>query len=334
MGWITRHARAALALGATMATLFVPLRATGAEPRVTIRWSAPGGCPDEAALLRTVHDLVGAGVDLDAEGVMTANDGRYRVTLRVTTGASRGERELEGDSCTELAESAAVVLALSATQPERATPIAPPAPPPAIPAPLPVSHPSAETAPKTHSVATERDPRAPHVRVMPFGSMDVGTLPKPAFGGGVDLTFLPGRSVRLGIKGALWGSDSGSTSTLTGSAGARFELFTGDAEGCYAFHARSFELSPCVMVEIAHLWATGYDVTQSDSSQATWVALGVGVRGRWELTRSFAVSAELGGVVPTQGQSFVIKDEPAPDVTVHVVGPVALRVYLGPEVRF
>jgi hypothetical protein len=40
--------------------------------------------------------------------------------------------------------------------------------------------------------------------------------------------------------------------------------------------------------------------------------------------------AELDGLVPTQGQLFVI----APQGTVHTIGPVAGRGYFGPEVRF
>jgi hypothetical protein len=318
---------------AAVATLCVPDRATADASDVapvslatlatlaTIRWSAPKTCPSEDAVRQRVVELSAPGAAVDADVVVTEVEGGFRGVLRLRAGSSRGERLLEETSCARLAESAAVVLAMSATTPER------------DPAPVPASDPSPPTPARVVPLAPSPPfPRSPIVRIRAQASFDVGTLPAPAVGGGLALAFAPGERVAFGLSASLWADRSASVATLPGlpRQGATFGLLTADATGCYRFHRASFELSPCAVVELGRITATGFGASHPSDASALWLALGVGATLRWETTRRFALAAELDGLVPTQGQSFVI----TPKGSVYTLASAAARFYFGPEVRF
>jgi len=81
--------------------------------------------------------------------------------------------------------------------------------------------------------------------------------------------------------------------------------------------------------------ANGINELHHGSATAYWVGLGIGARGRWELTRWLAVALEVDGMIPTQGQSFSIRGPAAnQSQPVSATGVVAARVHFGPEVRF
>jgi hypothetical protein len=152
----------------------------------------------------------------------------------------------------------------------------------------------------------------------------------PTAGSTLRVTVTPWRGLKAGLAGSLWLDQQGHLSS-DASQGADFGLFTADAFGCYAWvPRRSFEVSPCALVELGRISATGEGATKNSSSTALWLGLGLGVEGRWELTRWLALAAELDGMVPTPGQSFSIKG----GGTVHATSVVAARGHFGPEVRF
>jgi hypothetical protein len=295
------------------AVVCVPDRAAAEVSRITVHWSGPEGCPGEAAVRRRVLELAAPGAGLDADVVVTEAEGRFRAALHVRTGPSLGERFLDETSCERLAESAAVILAMSGT-PLETVALSPPPP-----------SPRARVAPAAPPVA----PPQTIVRIRAHASVDVGTLPAPTLGGGIAVAFTPGDRIAIGLAGTIWVEQTATVASLA-NQGARFSLLTGDATGCYGFHGSTFEVSPCAVLELAHLTATGVGESQKLSPTATWLAVGVGAAVRWEVARHFALVAELDGLVPTQGQSFVLE----PHGTVHTIGPVAGRGYFGPEVRF
>ena len=75
-----------------------------------------GRSPERAAIERRVIALSGPSVAVEADASITEDAGRLRLVLHVKNGNAVGERVLEGDSCVELAESAAVLLAMSEQQ--------------------------------------------------------------------------------------------------------------------------------------------------------------------------------------------------------------------------
>lgn len=135
-----------------LASLAATLVAIGETPQpdglaLDLTWEVPQGCPDLSSERAEIRRRVG---DLDrtvppepiaAQGEIRVDaSGSYRLSLRTRVGAITGERVLSGQDCHELADAAALVLALlinpeAALAAEPAPPAPPPAPPP--PAPLP-----------------------------------------------------------------------------------------------------------------------------------------------------------------------------------------------------
>ena len=88
----------------------VPRVALGAP--VELDWDAPDPCPDrddvEALVSRHLGDRATARAPVSASGRIVQTPTGYALTLRTST----GERHIEAVSCDELAQSAAVILAL------------------------------------------------------------------------------------------------------------------------------------------------------------------------------------------------------------------------------
>jgi hypothetical protein len=114
---------------------------------LTLSWQAPAGCPDQASERAEIHRRL-AGADRRATEPIVANGEirrdpsvGYVLSLRTVVGDTTGERVLSGQDCLELAQAAALILAMlinpEAVQGE------PPSPPPAPPSPPPPSPPRA-----------------------------------------------------------------------------------------------------------------------------------------------------------------------------------------------
>ncbi len=283
---------------------------------------------------------------LEAEATVTEALGQFRAVLRVTIGQSVGERVLTADSCDALAESVAVILAMSGgaseqEEPPKAPDSPPSSPPSAVPPasssaapterPQDAAPPAAATfAPRARPAPPASPSRDTRVRIAALASVDVGTLPAPALGGGLGVAVTPGYGLAFGVAGEAWAHETG---LLGGSAsqGASFQLLSADVTGCYAWmHRRRIELSACAIFDVSRLFAAGFGALHDSSATALWLALGAGVTARWELLRAFALSLELYGIAPTQKHSFDI----ASAGTIYSIGVLAFRGSLGPEVRF
>jgi hypothetical protein len=142
-----------------LARLAATLVAVGEAPpsqtdglTLQLTWQSPQGCPDLASERAEIRRRVG---DLDrslraepiaAEGAIRADGaGGYRLSLRTRVGEITGERVLAGPDCRELAEAAALVLALlinpeatavAEPAPAQPAPLPPPSPPPNTPSPV------------------------------------------------------------------------------------------------------------------------------------------------------------------------------------------------------
>ena len=102
-----------LALACLMAIGWIGLpRAYAAAQPVDLDWEAPRGCPDRQRVLSEIQKRLGGRTSdepqLSASGEIEVIASGYRLDLE----AEGGRRVLEAASCEELAESAAVILAL------------------------------------------------------------------------------------------------------------------------------------------------------------------------------------------------------------------------------
>jgi hypothetical protein len=116
----SRAAAAALACAA----LAAPAAAEGGAP-ITLRWQAPEGCPDRAAVEARVAHLLGgapAATDrtLEADGAVEGIPRGFRLELKVASGGAESTRVLQSVSCESLADAGALVIAL-AFDPEAVT---------------------------------------------------------------------------------------------------------------------------------------------------------------------------------------------------------------------
>ena len=294
-------------------------------------WSAPEGCPGEADVLAAVEQLAG-GPDaalerpLRAEARVERTDGGFRLALAWKTATASAVRTVEGVTCAEVAQAAAVIVALAADpatnleeQAEAKTdemlappPLAPPPPqaPPEPPAP------TSKPEPPPRDDTREQRARA-GVR---FGTaLDFGSLPRAApgvFVGGalpvvplnivVDaLTFVPMDEVVAEGAGSFW-------------------LSALSLRPCVPLPFSKFVLAPCAAGELHLMLGEGDRVDIPDERWAAYVRLGGG------LEASYRVSAQLelvlGGVVLAAWSrpTFVVDGTP-----VHRPGSVSGRLNLG-----
>ncbi|MCY1054368.1 hypothetical protein [Nannocystis sp. SCPEA4] len=87
-------------------------------PGLALAWTAPPGCPDEAEVRARVVRITGEEAaqraDLTARGtVREASPGHWSLTLELVGKTGSGRRELTAPRCDELAEAAALVVAIA-----------------------------------------------------------------------------------------------------------------------------------------------------------------------------------------------------------------------------
>jgi hypothetical protein len=321
----SRSARLASAL-AVAAVLGCVDGARAAEP-LALTWKAPPECPQRAAVQARIDALVPAAAGskerLEADGTIVRADGRFRLNLVMRIGELRGERQIESDSCTDLAGAAAVALGLmlQSADPSRETgesssntssEAAPAtnsgqetsggtAPTPARPSPS--SSSSSDAAAAEEARARDEEQRArDRARERgwavllhgPLLAFELGQLPNPSFGGAL------GGGVRLRDWRFSVDFQIGPTQLLAANGEPRLEADVSrlalEAWVCRAWRAEPFELSPCLTVawERASAEGTGAGV-DSRSTHASFVSGGAGVFGHLFLSDFFALMLGVGG---------------------------------------
>jgi hypothetical protein len=349
-----------IGLGALALVATAPLGAARAEvPRLSLRWSAPPGCPSEARVVSEVDRLLGKSAARPREplrvSAMIDEDppGRFRVSLETRGEGGPRLRVLHASSCQALADAAAVIIALAidpeavAAAPEPPPPALPPSPPPALPpaappspapsSPRPLSSrpPPARVSPR--GLVSARPPRPPparrasvpvlfHVQGWVLG--DVGSLPGASFAAGGALG-LSVASFRIEAGAGAFPSRA-AVIVNRPTAGGDVSLVLGSLGACRdVLSSRRFEIAPCLGAELGRLHAEGFGVSSPASGSALWSALKAGGSFSWVPVSRFALSLRLDAVVPLARPAFVL-DNVGP---VFRSGPVAGRIGLGIEAR-
>jgi hypothetical protein len=159
-------------------------------------------------------------------------------------------------------------------------------------------------------------------------------LPSAAVGGGLAVGVRLVSELTVEANADLFGSQDATVEAspigVTGNArGASFSLFTAGARACFAL-THGFELAPCVGVEVARIGASGFGAAKvADADSVTWGPDAI-LSGRLPVAGPLSIRVGLGAFVPISRQSFVINAAG----TVHQASAVALRTWVGPEVRF
>jgi hypothetical protein len=361
---------AALLLSASGAT---PAAAAG-HP-ISLEWHAPPACPARGAVLGEIDRLLGGappddvGRRLAAKAHITkAEDGSYRLTLRTRTAAGEGERALRAATCQELADVAALIIALgfdpdavaaqrerSAALPAGSAAAAPPPPalrpPPErgvelVPMPLPAALvANAATPPRTGTVAPRTGPARQDGRL---GA-------RVAFGGGVglggDLGSLGEPAAAVSAWGSFWSERLRVDATFAylppvrvpiaarPTAGGALSLFAGGVAVCPALWpwraarplwALPFSLSACLGVEAGQIRAAGYGAERAGAGTALWLAPRAAASFVAAVNGPLAMRLDVGAAAPLVRPSFVLEHVGL----VHRPSPVVGRAGVGLELRF
>lgn len=295
---------------------------------ISLEWTAPAGCPGQDSVRTLLLEGLTDVAPVRAHGTMTTTAAGYRLVLKVDTKTTRGERVLEGTTCNALTKSAVVIVRMAVAEAAReAARPAPPLPPQGVqPEPETIA-PSRAPEPTTSARNVPLDRATVRFAVRPEGTLDLGTLPAiaPGLGGALALELL---AFRLEAYGAF---STIQRVAVSDQVTASFDARSVGLRGCFAFLQTRLKLGACVGVEGSSVAGRAAGVARTEDLRSG-VAAGrvdafVGV-GLW--ARSLDLRAGVGLMVPTSRESFVI----VPFGTVHERGPVAVKLWLGPEIRF
>jgi hypothetical protein len=311
-----------------VAVLAAPARA---DDETAITWTAPAGCPAADVVRERVIANLGRPLrdgEVGATLAVRKKGRRWKVTMTVRLGeAPAGVRTLEAGSCAELAESTALILALTIDPyAGEADPLA--GDPVGEPEMIEIFEPAvAERAEdeeippvpdltRVHVDASEREPRPPMpvvIRARALVGGDLGSLPGTASGWGAAAEVAIGPwSIDAGLQ-----SFAEQRTELSGSmpeVGAIIGLTSVDVRGCYTGGRRPWRAGGCIGADAAVTRSVGFgfDVPEPRSTVggglqfgAMWAVRVVGPVGiRADVTATW----QLARTVLTTGDGEIIHD--------------------------
>jgi hypothetical protein len=240
-----------------------------------LEWTVPPECPREHAVVSQVTTLVGeavAALPLPVRGrIEHGKERRFRLELHIGATDERG-RVLESDDCNELAQATALIVSFDLQAHAKTVRPEPPPEGPAVPPPQ-------STMPA--AAANKRSPSPPS-RPTSFGLgadafIDVGSLPRSAWGSGVTAFFTQGR-FRGELAAALWPRSLALADTHPGG-GASVYLRTVGVRACVDA-LPSMRLDACIHVEGGSMRTTGFGISRPSTSNGRWLGGFVGVTAR------------------------------------------------------
>jgi hypothetical protein len=311
---------------------FAAFAATGlAQPRgpnVELEWDAPPGCPTKQEILDAV-----ARQTPSADPSPTIRTIRARAVVEKTSGTTgwrvvlttpSGERAIEGNTCDELGDAVALILAL-AIDPTRSPP-PPPSTSSSPPPPLPTASPTASaTAPDNTPAGAPGTP--PKLAVGVAQTADIGVL--PSAGIGVELAAAVRlRPIRLELAGAYWATNR--ATVFTTSAGGDFRMMSAAARGCVTGPLSDFELGGCGGLGIDRVSADSFGPIATSNGDGAWLAVEALGRAAWVIRPWIALQLGIGLHFPLSRPAYVIEGIGF----VHRPSQITLRQGLGLELRF
>ncbi|HET8939969.1 MAG TPA: hypothetical protein VFN67_41295 [Polyangiales bacterium] len=228
---------------------------------------------------------------------VTRTNHGYRAQLRTVSATNSGERVLEHARCDMLADSVAVVIALT--------------------------------------VATPSDPQNDnsgrfHIAGDALLGTAFGTLPKPAFGIGAALA-LELSALRLELRGVFQLPQSDTFAGM--QLGATFSAVSFAARVCWLTSIWALDLGPCIGVDVSRVRAIGFggeDEIVTLSGRGTAWSPALGAFGRLRLATAFGIVIAAEVAMPTSRDRFVFADVG----TLHRASLIAAQLLIAPEVRF
>ena len=310
---------------------------SGQAHAATVDVRAPEACIDGGQLAEQVATLIGrplatvAGVDFVL--AITPKGPGWRLQLDMADGGTENNaaaprsRELTARTCTELADAAAVAIAMSirsleAAEP-RPAPTAPalaPTPPPIAIAPVPADSTVIVSAPQVKRA--ER----PSFALSAAAVGGIGALPGP--GGGFEIGgALSLSSLRLIARGTVFASQE---KRLADGSGGDFTFAFGTLLACGQVAAGRPTVLGCAGFELGRLSGDGIGLARPRTGGAMWQALSAEVGVLVPVTRRMAAVVRGGASVPLRRPEFVVDGA----ARVHRAANLDGRLALGLEMTF
>jgi hypothetical protein len=320
-----------------------------------LEWSAPSGCPSGLDVLTRIEALLGLPVSevlrapLTARGRVRQTDGeRFDLSLETFQAEQRFTREMQAPSCGELADAAALVLAIavdpdlserlspgtaaaapSASEPATPVPPATAAPAPAPEASAPNSPPSNRRPPVTPEVFVEPERKPSAVKLGFLGAAgvvaDLGSV--ASFALGPALTFgLRFDAFELDVEGT-WLPPRRSLVPENPEKGGDISLLTATLRPCGLLRGRPFEPGLCGALDLGDIWGTGFGTLSQTTRHSFWVAAGGSLFTRYSVSRRFALRLSAGLLFPLQATEFSLENVG----TVYAVPDLVARFGFGVE---
>ncbi len=279
-------------------SLIATTRTHALAPAVHLRWQAPAGCPDQAEMERRVAQLLSDDAlpkKLSATAEVTKNEAGYRAQLSIQTEGGIGQRTLDHSQCEILADSAALVIVLSANR----------------------TH-ASSGASRTKLV----------FGVSAHASLVRGVLPRFALGGGLGLALEGWASLRWEISASYYAAQSATYEAL--SVGADFRLLRVAARSCRIWTIGRLDLAPCVGAQLYRIDGAGFGgVVESSGGSFVW-GPEVSVLLRLQVWRRLSIQLSAGAAWSVSRQRFTYGDLGL----LHRPDAFAYQALLAPEVRF
>jgi hypothetical protein len=301
-------------------------RAGAAPPRFT--WRGPDCASSEALLERRLAELVERNdrERLAGSVTVTKSAGHYGVELSIDLdGRPLGTRRFEATSCARAAETAAVAASLAVyegeSEPKGAAEsgISPdiwtgrPDPTPDFSRPRPA--PKAEPEPLLDA------------RLGLLGSLEIGALPEPAWGGALELELGVGKRWSFAVLGGL---TSEQERTVQAAQSVHLSLRSGSARACVApLLGARLRLDGCAGARLTQARGRGEGFDVNRTASLTWLAPLLGINFSVRGPSYVEWRGELDGAVPLARQRFLVDGN-----EVARAAPVAAAARLGVVLRF
>jgi hypothetical protein len=312
------------ALALALATLAVGYPAGAAGTGFRFAWTAPPGCPERAAVLDRVAELVGsmprAEDDLWFEADVTSLEGgRWRVVLRSGWPGSTAERRFESASCASIASATAFIISMSldpAGVAERATRAV------------------STSRERDEDARAERAPMSPplakeaavHLAFGPRTTGDVGSLPKASLGAGAAISLWQAWWL-VAASGQAWLPRQ--TAGNVYGAGGEIGLLTGELRGCAAIATSGARIDVCAGAEAGTSDGMGTGLAHPLRARGLWLAALGGLVLRPAASGLLGAWIGVDAGVPLAIPTYVIDGIGE----VHRPWPVFARASMGVEFR-
>jgi len=335
-------------LGLLLLAITALPRPARARPNLTfgVDWIAADECPSVEHIRSSVAALVGfdawapSGASLFIEAHSSRkSDGLWHGSVKTRLGEKTGERKFVAESCQAVADSTALLIALIIDpeaimahmdsgdgQRETEAPKTPLKPLPPTP-----------TNPRPAPAPVEPRPRSERefgFRIGPSLLADLGTLPKPGLGFGLE-TALVWSTFAAKLGAVTWLSQHATVPNTAPTSGGDFSLNSAYLAGCPLVNWSSVALGACAKLNLDAMRAVGVG-NDIHPTSASLLRLSAGLGGVLDLrlTRHFSVTLDAEGLLPLTHPTFVLRNVSEAGGRVHKPSSLVGRTGVGTNFEF